>query len=375
MFKHIRHISDVQPFVAHKNEIRFYPQPNGITMSMYIHMDSKTFDSPEARECRGSAYDEDGNIVSRPLHKFFNMGEKDYLTPDKLKERTDIVAVFDKLDGSMVATSCVNLGQEWRSKKAFDSDIVKLTREFLQQPENVGIEDFAYECAVIYGMTAIFELTHPKAQIVVPQNKAEMRLLHVRHNITGEYVMLNPDHHIHELIRKYNIPVVPRHLMTMEQVLSSLETMEYAEGYVVQFADGDMVKMKCPWYTRLHRSITFLRERDIAVLAVNEQLDDMKQHMREVGIPLDKVEEVETRLMGILIGIEQDIDALYQADKHLDKKAFAMKNSKHPLFGLAMNRYNGVPFNLNEWYSKKRLKEDFGLKSLLEGAQAEAVEG
>jgi hypothetical protein len=52
-----------------------------------------------------------------------------------------------------------------------------------------------------------------------------------------------------------------------------------------------------------------------------------------------------------------------------------MKNSKHPLFGMAMNRYNGVEFSLNEWYAKKRLKEDFGLTSLLEGAQAEAVEG
>lgn len=374
MFKHITHISDVQPHVAHKNEIRFYKQPNGITMSLYIHMDSKTFDSPEARECRGAAFDEDGNLVSRPLHKFFNMGEKDYLTPDKLKERTDVEAVFDKLDGSMVATAWVNGDLAWRSKKSFDSDIVKLTKEFLADPANVGIDDFAYHCAY-YGWTAIFELTHPKAQIVVPQDKVQMRLLHVRDNLTGAYLMLNHGHIVWTMIDVLDVPLVKRHQMTMEQVIDSLETMEYAEGYVVQFQDGDMVNMKCPWYTRLHRSITFLRERDIAVLAVNEQLDDMKQHMREVGIPLEKVEEVEARLMGILIGIEQEIAALHEADKHLDKKSFAMKNSKHPLFGLAMNRYNGVEFNLNEWYSKKRLREDFGLKSLLEGAQAEAVEG
>jgi RNA ligase len=345
MFKHITHISDVQPHVAHKEEIRFYKQPNGITMSLYLFMDSKTFDSPEARECRGAAFDEEGNLVSRPLHKFFNMGEKDYLTPEKLKERTDVAAVFDKLDGSMVATAWVKGDMVWRSKKSFDSDIVK------------------------------FELTHPKAQIVVPQDKAQMRLLHVRDNLTGLYVMLSPDHWVHEAIEVLKVPVVPRHKMPMEQVIDSLETMEYAEGYVVQFMDGDMVKMKCPWYTRLHRSITFLRERDIAVLAVNEQLDDMKQHMREVGISLEKVEEVEARLKGILLGIESEIDALYQDDKHLDKKSFAMKNSKHPLFGMAMNRYNGVEFSLNEWYAKKRLKEDFGLTSLLEGAQAEAVEG
>jgi RNA ligase len=374
MFKHITHISDVQPHVAHKDEIRFYEQPNGIIMSMYLFMDSKTFDTPEARECRGSAYDKEGNLVSRPLHKFFNMGEKDYLTPEKLKERVDVAAVFDKLDGSMVATAWVNGDMVWRSKKSFDSDIVKLTHEFFEDKSNVGIEQFAYYCA-FYGMTAIFELTHPKAQIVVPQDKVQLRLLHVRDNLTGNYVMLNPNHEVWTMVRELNVPVVNRHKMTMEQVINSLETMEYAEGYVVQFMDGDMVKMKCPWYTRLHRSITFLRERDIAVLAVNEQLDDMKQHMREVGIPLEKVEAVEERLKGILLGIEAEIDALYQADKHLDKKAFAMKNIKHPLFGLAMNRYNGVPFNLNEWYAKKRLKEDFCLKSLLEGAQAEAVEG
>jgi RNA ligase len=374
MFKHITHISDVQPHVAHKEEIRFYKQPNGITMSLYLFMDSKTFDTPEARECRGSAYDEEGNLVSRPLHKFFNMGEKDYLTPEKLKERTDVAAVFDKLDGSMVATAWVNGDMVWRSKKSFDSDIVKLTHEFFADQANVGIEEFAYYCA-FYGMTAIFELTHPKAQIVVPQDKVQLRLLHVRDNLTGNYVMLNPNHEVWTRIQELNVPVVHRHKMTMEHVIDSLATMEYAEGYVVQFMDGDMVKMKCPWYTRLHRSITFLRERDIAILTVNEQLDDMKQHMREVGIPLEKVEAVEARLKDILLGIRSEIEALYEGDKHLDKKSFAMKNSKHPLFGLAMNLYNGVQFNLNEWYAKKKLKEDFGLTSLLEGAQAEAVEG
>lgn len=374
MFKHITHISDIQPHVAHKDEIRFYKQPNGITMSLYLFMDSKTFDSPEARECRGAAFDENGGIVSRPLHKFFNMGEKDYLAPEKLKERTDVAAVFDKLDGSMVATAWVNNTLAWRSKKSFTSDIVKLTNEFFADSANVEIEKFAYQCA-FYGWTACFELTHPKAQIVVPQDKVQLQLLHVRDNLTGAYLMLNQSHIVWTMIDEFQVPVVKRHQMTMEQVIDSLETMEYAEGYVVQFQSGDMVKMKCPWYTRLHRSITFLRERDIAMLAVNEQLDDMKDHMRKVGIPLDKVEAVETRLKETLLGIEAEIAALHEGDRHLDKKAFAMKNCKHPLFGLAMNRYNGVAFNLNEWYSKKRLKEDFGLKSLLEGAQAEAVEG
>ena len=50
MFKTIRHISDIQPHVADKREIRFLPQPDGLTIACYTFMDSKTFDSPEAIE-------------------------------------------------------------------------------------------------------------------------------------------------------------------------------------------------------------------------------------------------------------------------------------------------------------------------------------
>lgn len=377
MFKRIESIADLKPFVANKEEIRFYKQPNGITMSMYLFMDSKTFDSPEAIECRGAAFDENGAIVSRPLHKFFNMGEKDYLSPDKLLEREargEVVGIYEKLDGSMIATALVNGKLAWRSKKAFNSEVVKLAKGFLSYGENESIEEFA-QCCAVNGMTAIFELTHPEAQIVVPQAAPKIRLLHVRDNVTGEYVLLDGKHEVHNWICGLDVPCVPAVKMTLQQVFDSLETMHNQEGYVVQFANGDMVKLKCPWYTRLHRSITFLRERDIAMLAINEELDDMKQHMREVGIPLEKVEEIEARLMGTLIGIEHDIEQVYEEGKHLDKKTFAMTYLKHPLFGLAMNRYNGVDFDLKEWYGKKRLKEDFGLKSLLEGAQAEAAEG
>jgi RNA ligase len=384
MFKRIESIADIKPAVAHKNEIRFYKQPNGITMSLYLFMDSKTFDSPEARECRGAAFDDNGDIVSRPLHKFFNMGEKDYLSPEKLLERTDIVGIYEKLDGSMIATAWVNGALAWRSKKSFDSDVVKLVHKFLAEETGEDVfmgyrvrkdyVDFA-ETVAAQGHTAIFELTHPEAQIVVPQSEPRLRLLHVRENITGEYVMLDPDHYIHTVIDYYRIPVVPKLKMPLQQAFDNLEIMHNQEGYVVQFADGDMVKIKCPWYTRLHRSITFLRERDIAVLALNEELDDMKRHMVEVGIPLAKVEEVESRLKSRLLELTDEIEAAYEADKNLDKKSFAIKNSKHPLFGLMMGLYTGAGFNLNDWYSKNRLKAEFSLKSLLEGAQAEAAEG
>ena len=373
MFKEIRTLADLQPFVADKKEIRINQQANGTTMACYMFMDSSTFDSPEALECRGIAFDKEGNVCSRPLHKFFNAGEKEWLSPDKLLARADIARVFEKLDGSMLATAWVDGALVWRSKKSYFSDVVKLAQQFLVTHPN--ITEFAQSVASA-GLTAIFELTHPQARIVVDPVRPQMRLLHVRDNITGEYVMLDQNHWVHAAIDECNVPLAPVFQgLDVAGVLTSLEGMEYREGYVLQFADGDMVKLKCPWYIRLHRSITFLRERDIALSALNEELDDLKGVLTEAGIDLGPVCEVESRLKARLIGIVDEIDRTCADDASLDRKSFALKHKGHPLFGLLMQQYQGKEAPVKEWFTKNRLKEEFSLRVLADGALAEAMEG
>ncbi len=375
MFKTIQTLEDVRPHVAHKKEIRFSTQPNGVVVGCYMFMDSATFDSPEALECRGIGFDAQGRICSRPLHKFFNAGEKAWLTPQALRDRNDLVAVFEKLDGSMLATAWVDGAVQWRSKKSFGSDVVKLTQAFLAEPEQAHLRDFAHAVAS-RGLTGIFELTHPQARIVVAQDKPQLRLLHVRDNVTGAYVMLDAQHEVHQLIADFAVPVAPRFEgMTLDEMLASLETMTEQEGYVAQFANGDMVKFKCPWYLRLHRSITFLRERDIAVAAVNEVLDDVKGALMESGVDLAPVLEVETRVMTRLLDLSDQVEAVVSAGRHLDRKTFAMQNAKHPLFGLVMAAYNGKEVDVRDWFMKNRLKEEFSLRVLADGALADAMEG
>ena len=182
MFKTINDVSDILPFVEHKKEIRFFKQPNGITLGCYLFMDTTTFDSIEALECRGIGFNEQGKVISRPLHKFFNMGEKEHLSPTNVLSRNDIYGIYDKLDESMIATAYDNGILSWRSKKSFSSDVVRLTNLFLEQPENHFIKEFAEEVASL-GMTAIFELTHPEARIVVSQQEPSFKLLHVRDNL------------------------------------------------------------------------------------------------------------------------------------------------------------------------------------------------
>jgi RNA ligase len=375
MFKRIQRIDDVRPFVEHKKEIRFARQPNGAQIGCYMFMDSHTFDSPEALECRGIAFDEQGRIVSRPLHKFFNVGEKEHTSLKRLAARDDLVAVYEKLDGSMIATAWLNDTLHWRSKKSFSSDVVQLTQALVATPEFAPVAQFAAEVAQ-QGWTAIFELMHPQARIVVPVERPSLRLLHVRDNVTGAYLLLDPGHPVWELVARHGVELAPRHaLHDLETIVASLDDMREREGYVLQFADGDMVKLKCPWYQRLHRSITFLRERDIAQAALAEELDDIKASLAEADVDLEPVNAVEARLKSRLLALVDEVEAVLSQDRHLGRKDFALRHQNHPLFGLLMAGYLGKEIPYADWYAKNRLKAEFGLEVLVSGALAEALEG
>jgi RNA ligase len=306
------------------------------------------------------------------------LGEKEWLTPERLLEQEsagEIAAFYEKLDGSMIASAYFEGQLHWRSKKAFHSDVVKLTQDYLKQKINTHLAEFSEKLAQ-EGYTVIFELTHPDARIVVEQKEPLLQLLHIRHNHTGEYVMLNAEHPVHGWINEYRVPTVRRFEgQKLRDIFQSLENMTGQEGYVIQLRNGDMVKLKCPWYSRLHRSITFLRERDIASLALNEELDDIKAALKEAGIDLQQVHAVESKLKSKLLDIEDEIESVYHADKHLERKDFAIKYKNHALFSLIIQRYAGKEMSIKEWYARNRLRVDFSLRVLANGALAEAMEG
>lgn len=375
MFPFIDHIQTVQDAVASKKEIRFQAQPNGVTVGCYIFMDSDTFDSALARECRGIAFDTTGAVVSRPLHKFFNLGEKAWLSAAELARRDDLVAVYDKLDGSMLATAWVDGQLQWRSKKSFGSDVVKLTQEMLARPEHAHLVAFARQVAS-QGLTAIFELTHPQARIVVPADVPRLRLLHVRDNRTGAYVLLDAAHPVHDWGAQHGVPQVQRHDgLGLAEVLARLPDMRDQEGFVLQFADGDMVKLKCPWYQRLHRSISLLRERDIALSVLREEVDDLKGALGEAGVDLAAVNAVEARVKALMLGLADELEAAVAPVRALPRKEAAIALQGHPLFGLIMASYAGKEVDLADWFIKNRLKETFSLDLLVDGALADSLVG
>src|SRR5688572_22078349 len=53
------------------------------------------------RECRGLAFDLEGRLISRPFHKFFNLGERPETLPGVV-DLTQPHVILEKLDGSMI---------------------------------------------------------------------------------------------------------------------------------------------------------------------------------------------------------------------------------------------------------------------------------
>lgn len=364
MFKIIETIDDIRPFVAHKKEIAFSKHENGMTVACYQFRDSDTFDVPEALECRGVTFNAKGEIVSRPLHKFFGVGETSFTSLDEIKQKS-LKAVFDKIDGSMIATCKTDHGFALRSKQSFQSPVAQYATEYVHHPDRRHFREFCEEVAA-QNLTAVFELTDIRQPIViVPKTPSALSLLHVRDNRTGDYVLLNPNHFIHDLIRRHNIPQVTSFSLSLDEAMSSLSEMTHQEGYVFQFDHGDMAKVKCEWYLRCHRSVTFLREKDVALSALHENLDDVKSIMRDLGTDLSKVEWIERRVKNDLIELMDAIESPIQEDGHLDRKVFVEKHQKHPHFKLLMMRYSGrMDLPLKQYYEQKLLPNRFGLTVL-----------
>lgn len=60
-----------------------------------------TWEDATRRELRGLTFDLNGKVISRPYHKFFNLGERPETQPDVI-DLSRPHEILEKLDGSMV---------------------------------------------------------------------------------------------------------------------------------------------------------------------------------------------------------------------------------------------------------------------------------
>ena len=88
-----------------------------------------------------------------------------------------------------------------------------------------------------------------------------------------------------EIANFFNIPVVRAldgNIQNIEQFMAETRDLEGAEGYVIRFDNGHMVKAKGAWYCQIHKTKELLTfEKDVFSLILGENIDDAKAFMGE----------------------------------------------------------------------------------------------
>lgn len=367
MFAHIECLDDLVERIKDKPEIRVMEQPNGTTVVCYMISNEDTFNGEHAafaRECRGITFDRNGKILVRPLHKFFNVNEREETLDYHLPWNT-VARVMDKRDGSMITPVVIDGALVCKSKKSFESDVAVASTELLSLPENSKIANFARHICNL-NKTAIFEFTSPHHRIVLPYESRKLTLLNVRDNITGAY-----EHNYVKLAIDEGIPVVDfitefgeEETFNHTHIKDALTTRENVEGWVIQFADGNMVKWKTAWYMALHHIVVFQTERAVAEMVLDENIDDMKSAMTSVGANMDKVHEIEHRVVSELNFLREKVEKLVSEYAHLERKEFAIATRSNDLFSLMIRHYIGQEPDYVGHFKKYILKENYTLEQI-----------
>jgi RNA ligase len=377
MFPQISTLSDLVPHIEHNKQIRVKPDElTGHIVVCYMVQDEDTFagtDLQFACECRGITFHPDGKIAARTLHKFFNVGEHDSVQPWAI-DWSKVTRIMEKRDGSMATPVWVNAGIKFKTKKTFTSEEAMNADKVAYATPN-GVDWIIGVLAA--GMTPTFEFTSPRFPIVIKYEKDELTLLHIRENVSGRYlteeelVALDPPFPIvQNLITQFMDIHMEMGCFADDQVSwAKLETAAMMatgiEGWVIQFEDGNMVKLKTKWYCELHHAVTFTRWRDIARTVVADQSDDLKGAFAMTGRSIQPILEVERKIKERIDfareAAQQIVDVFAQVGAG-DAKSLALSVKNHPHMGIIMKVFRKQEIDWMAWYAKNHLDNDWSLE-------------
>jgi len=341
-FPKIKHINDILPHIEGRKEF-IVAERDDYTVINYVVMGNDTFPPIKVvggsakmraereavhallRECRGLIFDKNGCILSRRLHKFFNVGEREE-TFAKNIDLSKSHVILEKLDGSMITPIYINGSFRWGTKMGV-TEVAMLAEEFIvDHPQYVKFAGMCYTAEV----TPIFEFCSNKQRIVVDHPTDRLVLLAVRDNLSGEYWSYDM---LIEYSQIFNIDVVKAYPGTpesMDHLIESVRGEDEGEGWVIRFDDGHMVKIKNEWYLRLHRVKDRIRfERNVVDVILNEEIDDLKSFM--IDEDLERINRYESKFWYELNRRIELYEGVVQASvsKHRgDRKAFALESNE-----------------------------------------------
>jgi T4 RnlA family RNA ligase len=354
IFPKIETLQDILPHIQGMEYIGVLNAKNGSTVLCYQISNSMSFATPFEKECRGITFDDKGNIIVRSMHKFFNVNEREESKIENI-DWTQVHAVYDKMDGSMINTGFLNGELFTKSKKSFTSPVAVMALNYISEHQNYY--DFALACFE-KGLTPTFEYTSPTHRIVLDYKVEALTVLQIREMVSGRYLTVEE---MKELTAQFgvvlNLPIWFGEDFSIQKAIETLDSANEMEGYVIQFKDGNMVKIKSKWYVNLHHAVTFVRERDIAELVLDEAIDDFIAFLRTNRPTADmrRVIEINDTVTGEIEKMQSDVDKLVSEHRHLPFKEMFAALQGHPLQGFVVQRARGKMIDYVKHYRQQKL--------------------
>ena len=293
----------------------------------------------KAFEMRGLSFvfNKDSSLFKRYLllDKFFNMDQTPCSLYSIIKD-FKIKNVYVKEDGSVASFIMLPNGKVVaKSKASFDSDQAKEIQKIYDS--NKKLQKFVTWC-LNNDINPVFEYVSPRNRIVIPYKYTDLVLLRVRDNNTGEYLDIN------EYIDHLNgiTLAVPENDKSLDGLIELKSVVKDIEGWVIQFENGKMIKVKGDHYCSLHGLLTdsLNRENDIIELILDEKIDDVLAQIPEDDLRRQDIDAISKIISDEMISMSNKTDELLLKYKG-DRKTFALENRKNPYFNFAIGVVNG----------------------------------
>lgn len=329
-FPEIKHIDDVLLQIEDKPEFKVM-EKGWYTVINYMVAFEDTFSLIRhrthynmwmRRECRGLIFNTaTGELISRPYHKFFNVGERDETQIDKIDLNQPHV-VLEKLDGSMIRPIPTPEGFRLGTKAGI-TDVAMNAEVFIGDKPQYST--FINLC-ISQETTPIFEWVSRKNRIVVDYPEDNLILTAIRDNRNGSYVEYES---MKRSASHLNIPCVKAYskgVPTSEDLINHIRKWDDGEGVVIRFDDGHMVKIKADEYILRHRSKEQINsEKNIIQVILSDAVDDMIPLLTEDDAT--RLRKFQAEFWSAVDEVAQDLTTIFEGGDRVypDKKEFAVE--------------------------------------------------
>lgn len=313
----------------------------GMVLITYLYHDVRIFGRyPLAKELRGAVWEEsDETLLSRPFHKFYNLGEP---LAAQMRPDEDKVLIAPKVDGILIQAF---LRQKEVVKSTRVSLSMSLAGELLSDLWTPEHDELVKELSpFLGGATLLFEMVHPRHKILQEGQIPGLYLLAVRRISDGSYLLpFSPEAklafpedprdleaHLGKELRVQKVQWTPfREIFNREESLEeALQSVrrgylkslgwETLEGAVASSLSGDFLKLKTPlafWVSGF-----MMKPVETLLNAISDdRIDDLLSYLHEARKDLYEMAEAmeaEIRLQfqeGFRFG---------ESSRSLDRKSF-----------------------------------------------------